>query len=114
MFFVASLSGPFDVPAPQRRRLINGEGEPMTTDVLQIFTYIPPSSLSQFFIDISRNNIFTNYTMAPSTTKQWTVEGKDGFDGLKFNESAKIPEVGDNEVLVKSTSYLSNNHSRHD
>jgi hypothetical protein len=40
--------------------------------------------------------------MAPSTTKQWTVEGKDGFDGLKFDESAKIPEIGDNEVLVKS------------
>jgi hypothetical protein len=47
--------------------------------------------------------------MAPSTTKQWTVEGKDGFDGLKFDESAKIPEIGDNEVLVKSMLNLGKN-----
>jgi hypothetical protein len=39
--------------------------------------------------------------MAPSTTKQWTVEGKSGFDALKYNESASIPEVGDKDVLVK-------------
>jgi len=39
--------------------------------------------------------------MAPTTTKSWTVEGKTGFDALKFNESASIQEVGDRDVLVK-------------
>jgi hypothetical protein len=39
--------------------------------------------------------------MAPSKTKQWTVNGTDGFDSLKFDESATIPEVGDKDVLVK-------------
>jgi hypothetical protein len=43
----------------------------------------------------------TTHTMAPSTTKQWTVEGKNGFDALKYNESASIPEIGDKDVLVK-------------
>lgn len=40
--------------------------------------------------------------MAPSTTKQWTIEGKSGFDALKFNDSASVPEIGDKDVLVKS------------
>ncbi|KAF1928060.1 NAD(P)-binding protein [Didymella exigua CBS 183.55] len=39
--------------------------------------------------------------MAPSTTKQWTIEGKSGFDALKLNESASIPKIGDKDVLVK-------------
>ncbi|EUC50770.1 hypothetical protein COCMIDRAFT_81048 [Bipolaris oryzae ATCC 44560] len=39
--------------------------------------------------------------MAPSTTKAWTVQGKDGFESLKFNEQAKVPEIGDKDVLVK-------------
>jgi hypothetical protein len=39
--------------------------------------------------------------MAPSTMKQWTVEGKDGFESLKFNEKAPVPELGENDVLVK-------------
>ncbi|KAF2854072.1 NAD(P)-binding protein [Plenodomus tracheiphilus IPT5] len=39
--------------------------------------------------------------MSPSTTKQWTVEGKSGFDSLKLNESASIPKIGDKDVLVK-------------
>jgi len=39
--------------------------------------------------------------MAPSTTKQWTVQGKSGFDALKFDEAAQIPEIGDKDVLVK-------------
>jgi NADPH:quinone reductase-like Zn-dependent oxidoreductase len=38
--------------------------------------------------------------MAPSTTKQWTVEGKNGFDGLKFHEKAPIPSLGEKDVLV--------------
>ena len=38
--------------------------------------------------------------MAPSTTKQWTSEGKDGFDSLKLNEKAPIPNLGEKDVLV--------------
>ncbi|KAI1204737.1 NAD(P)-binding protein [Annulohypoxylon truncatum] len=39
--------------------------------------------------------------MAPSTTKQWTITGKDkGFDGLELTE-APIPKIGENDVLVK-------------
>lgn len=38
--------------------------------------------------------------MAPPTTKQWTVEGQNGFDSLKFNEKAPIPSLGDKDVLV--------------
>lgn len=40
--------------------------------------------------------------MAPTTQQQWTIEGQTGFDALKFNEKAPIPEVGDRDVLVKS------------
>lgn len=46
-------------------------------------------------------SIFTLDTMAPSTMKQWTVEGQDGFESLKFNEKAQVPEIGENDVLVK-------------
>lgn len=40
--------------------------------------------------------------MATATTmKQWTIMGtQKGFDELKF-ETVKVPQVGDNEVLVK-------------
>ena len=38
--------------------------------------------------------------MAPSTTKQWSIVGKDGFDSLKFEERAEIPSLGDHDVLV--------------
>ena len=38
--------------------------------------------------------------MAPSTTKQWTVTGKNGFDSLSYNEKAEIPQLGDHDVLV--------------
>lgn len=40
--------------------------------------------------------------MAPSTTRQWKVEGYEGFDSLKFDEKATIPQLGDKDVLVKS------------
>lgn len=40
--------------------------------------------------------------MAPTTTKQWNVVGMDGFESLKFNEKAELPEVGDRDVVVKS------------
>ncbi|KAL9601048.1 MAG: hypothetical protein Q9219_002757 [cf. Caloplaca sp. 3 TL-2023] len=38
--------------------------------------------------------------MAPTTTKQWTVAGRDGFDSLKFDEKAQVPQLGDHDVLV--------------
>ena len=38
--------------------------------------------------------------MAPSTTKQWTVEGTKGFDSLTFHEKAPIPKLAENDVLV--------------
>jgi hypothetical protein len=40
--------------------------------------------------------------MAPSSTKQWTVEGKGDFEALKYDENASIQEIGDKDVLVKS------------
>jgi hypothetical protein len=39
--------------------------------------------------------------MAPSTQKQWRVQGTGSFDNLKFNKEAPVPEVGDKDVLVK-------------
>ena len=38
--------------------------------------------------------------MAPTTTKQWTIAGRDGFESLKFVENAEIPKLGDHDVLV--------------
>ena len=37
----------------------------------------------------------------PKTGKAWTIQGSDGFDSLKFNKEAAVPEVSDYEVLVK-------------
>lgn len=37
----------------------------------------------------------------PKTTKAWTIEGKDGFESLKFHKEVPIPAISDNEVLVK-------------
>jgi NADPH:quinone reductase-like Zn-dependent oxidoreductase len=37
----------------------------------------------------------------PETMKAWTIEGKTGFDNLKFNPKAPVPEPSDYEVLVK-------------
>jgi NADPH:quinone reductase-like Zn-dependent oxidoreductase len=36
----------------------------------------------------------------PKTTESWTVEDKGSFDALKLKE-VTIPELSDNEVLVK-------------
>ena len=47
--------------------------------------------------------------MAPTTTKQWTVTGTSGFDALKWDEKAPVPQVGDKDVLVKSISALNYN-----
>ena len=40
--------------------------------------------------------------MAPTTMRQWIVEGKNDFDSLKFHEKAPVPQLGDKDVLVKS------------
>lgn len=39
--------------------------------------------------------------MAPPSQKQWLIQGTgDGFDGLVYQD-APVPQVGENEVLVK-------------
>lgn len=39
--------------------------------------------------------------MSPSTMKQWFIQDKEhDFDGLVYQDAA-VPEVGENEVLVK-------------
>lgn len=41
--------------------------------------------------------------MVPTASKSWVVTGTDkGFDGLELR-NAKIPEVGENEVLVRTS-----------
>lgn len=38
----------------------------------------------------------------PQSQKQWLVQGKDkGIDGLVKQDNVPIPEVGENEVLVR-------------
>ncbi|KAF4471386.1 alcohol dehydrogenase [Fusarium albosuccineum] len=37
----------------------------------------------------------------PRTTKAWTVEGRGSFDCLKFDKERVLPELSDNDVLVK-------------
>merc|ERR1711939_610251 len=55
---------------------------------------------------MGRHTIFHNSTLTmssaaiPKTTKAWTVEGQDGFESLKLNNEAPIPDLFDNEVLV--------------
>ncbi|KIY43420.1 NAD(P)-binding protein [Fistulina hepatica ATCC 64428] len=39
--------------------------------------------------------------MAPSTQKQWTIQGTSGFDSLKFDKNAPISGIGDHDVLVR-------------
>ncbi|KAI9761067.1 MAG: hypothetical protein M1835_008227 [Candelina submexicana] len=39
--------------------------------------------------------------MAPQTTKQWVVEGRNGFDSLKLDQQAELPKLGDHDILVK-------------
>lgn len=37
----------------------------------------------------------------PKTHKTWKLHGADGFDSLKYDTNAPMPEMSDNEVLVK-------------
>ncbi|MCJ1225063.1 hypothetical protein MMC12_001712 [Toensbergia leucococca] len=39
--------------------------------------------------------------MAPTSNKQWTIEGQDGFESLKFDDKAPVPTLGDHDVLVQ-------------
>jgi hypothetical protein len=39
--------------------------------------------------------------MVPKVMKQWTIQGRNGFDSLVYNKEAPIPELGDKDVLVK-------------
>ena len=39
--------------------------------------------------------------MAPKSNKTWTVEGKNGFESLKFNENGSVPELSEHDVLVR-------------
>ncbi|MCJ1380631.1 hypothetical protein MMC17_003739 [Xylographa soralifera] len=40
--------------------------------------------------------------MLPRTTKQWTIEGHEGWDqSLKFSENAVVQDIGDHDVLVR-------------
>ncbi|KAJ4322459.1 hypothetical protein N0V84_004815 [Fusarium piperis] len=38
---------------------------------------------------------------APRTTKAWRVEGTGSLDCLKFHKELALPELSDNDVLVK-------------
>ncbi|KAI9878168.1 MAG: hypothetical protein M1830_001737 [Pleopsidium flavum] len=38
--------------------------------------------------------------MAPTTTKQWTVQGQSGFDSLKHHDEAPIANLDDHDVVV--------------
>ncbi|KAI4854457.1 NAD(P)-binding protein [Aureobasidium sp. EXF-8845] len=45
--------------------------------------------------------------MAQSQTqKQWTVTGTKGFESLTYDTDAKVPSLGDDDVLVKCTFHL--------
>jgi NADPH:quinone reductase-like Zn-dependent oxidoreductase len=56
---------------------------------------MPLISLKGCYTDLSASKM-------ASTMKQWIVQNKENdFDGLVFQQSAPIPKVGDNEVLVK-------------
>jgi NADPH:quinone reductase-like Zn-dependent oxidoreductase len=39
--------------------------------------------------------------MAPLTSKRYTVQGFTGFDGLRFDDQAPIPKLGERDILVK-------------
>lgn len=52
--------------------------------------------------------------MAPSIAKQWTVQGKDGFESLKWDEKAPVPSLGDKDVLVKCKLAMLLNSSKSD
>lgn len=65
-------------------------------------------NLSELYelLPLSLSHVISNRIPAmsqsiPKTTKQWRVVGYNGFDSLEYSEQP-IPELGDNQVLVKS------------
>jgi hypothetical protein len=49
--------------------------------------------------------------MAPTTTKQWVITSKDkDFEGLELQD-APIPELAENEILVLTSSPLTESDS---
>ena len=47
----------------------------------------------------------------PKTQTQWTIGEMGTFDALTLSSSAPVPEVGDNDVLVKRDIFLDLSHS---
>ncbi len=39
--------------------------------------------------------------MAPSTTAQWVISSKDGFDKMTLEKDVKIPQLSEHEVLLE-------------
>ena len=37
----------------------------------------------------------------PTSFRRWIIRAAENFEGLDFHENVPIPEVGENEVLVK-------------
>lgn len=58
------------------------------------------------------NRILAMSQSIPKTTKQWRVVGHNGFDSLEYSEQP-VPELGDNQVLVKSKFSILQRKSRH-
>ena len=59
-----------------------------------------PLTLSLYRLPMS--NHFPIFIMSlPKMTKGWAIEGQDNFDNLKFDTQQPLPELSDNEVLVR-------------
>jgi hypothetical protein len=50
---------------------------------------------------------------APKTTNQWLIEGLNDFDSLQYKKDVPIPELGSDEVLVKSKQHLESHKQQH-
>jgi len=68
-------------------------------DASRCLSSVYPPALSQF----QRSVVSSRLSNMAQTQKQWTVVGRSGFQDLKFDEKAPIPELGDKDVLVKCT-----------
>lgn len=77
------------------------------------------ANLSKLYglLPLSWSHIISNSIPAmsqsiPKTTKQWRVVGHNGFDSLEYSEQP-IPELGDNQVLIKSEFPVLQRKNRH-
>ncbi|KAI4153348.1 MAG: hypothetical protein LQ340_002373, partial [Diploschistes diacapsis] len=39
-------------------------------------------------------------TQLPTSTAQWVIKGRSGFDSLHFESSTPVPKIGSHDVLV--------------